>query len=209
MKISGTRRLLKEDFKSDDQELVGKLGFALNPLLEQLYLVFNKRITIADNLDMEFKDITLEVDGFGIPKNSISINSPITKINGILVLSNKNVSASPKITISSIVAGDSSIVTTSSPHGYTTGQVVTVGSSNSTPPVDGSFKIVVKNTTKFEVPVLTTVNGTTGNVVSSDGLVLSYPYVTFRQESKAIKILQITGLNPNTKYNLKLLILGQ
>jgi hypothetical protein len=209
MKISGSRRLLKEDFRSEDQELVGRIGFALNPLLEQLYLIFNKRITIGDNLDQEFREVTLEVDQLGAPINQILLKSPISKINAIQVADYKIASASQAIAISSIAAGDSSIVTTAQPHGFTSGQYVTLGSTNSTPNINGSFKIVVKNDTMFEVPKLTTVSGSAGNVVSLDSSIMSFPFVTFRQDGSTTRILQITGLNPNTKYRLKFWIIGQ
>lgn len=201
--------MIKEDFKTEDQELVGRLGFALNPLLEQVYLIFSKRITISENMDQEFKEVALEVNEFGAPVNSLSFTTTISKVNAIYVADIKVVKSSSSLPISSLVAGTSTLVTTSLPHGYTTGQVVTLSLTDSTPNVNGSFKIVVKNDTMFEVPKLTTIGGTSGNVVSLDGSILGSPYVMFRHEGKILKLQQISGLNPNTKYKIKFWIIGQ
>ena len=51
MKVSGIRRLQKEDFPQEYHELIDKLGEALNSFNDQVYYAFNKGITMDDNLN--------------------------------------------------------------------------------------------------------------------------------------------------------------
>ena len=51
-KISNVKRLIKEDFPKESQDLVDKLAYVLNPFLDQVSAAFNKNINI-DNLSRE------------------------------------------------------------------------------------------------------------------------------------------------------------
>ena len=85
-KVSGGRRITTEDFGRNDQEMARKLAFVLNPFIEEFVSAFQKRITIADNLAMEIKTITVELDGSGNVTNTASYQSGVGKITGLLVL---------------------------------------------------------------------------------------------------------------------------
>lgn len=58
-KIDNLKRIIKEDFPEEYQELIDKLAFSLNPFLEQLSNAFNKNIN-NDNLSRETVSITVE-----------------------------------------------------------------------------------------------------------------------------------------------------
>lgn len=64
--------------------------------------------------------------------------------------------------ITTIATGNPSVVTTSSAHGLETGNIVTIGGSDSTPSLDGTQTITVLSDTTFSVPVNVTNAGTTG-----------------------------------------------
>lgn len=68
MKLQGFKRLLKTDFKQDDQDLVDQLGNSLNTGIELLYQALNKRLTVSENLQATERDITLAVDASGKPR---------------------------------------------------------------------------------------------------------------------------------------------
>jgi len=85
-KISGGKRILTEDFSGDDQELIRKLSFVLNPFMEQTINAFQKRLTIADNLDMDIKEVEVVVDGSGLVTNTASFQTSRGKISGLLVV---------------------------------------------------------------------------------------------------------------------------
>lgn len=74
MKLQSYKRLLKTDFKADDQALVDQLGNSLNSGIEFLYQALNKRLTIGDNLQASERDITLTVDDAGNPTNDSFVN---------------------------------------------------------------------------------------------------------------------------------------
>lgn len=76
----------------------------------------------------------------------------------------------PVVTISSISVANPTVITTSTPHGLTTGQTVTIAGSNSTPTVNGSRVVTVIDATSFSVPVAATVAGTAGTVQGSTTL---------------------------------------
>lgn len=86
MRLNNVKRLAKEDFAPEDQALVEKLSFALNPLLDQLNNAFNKNIDF-DNLNQELLTVDVEVNASGIPKILTEIKSNLkTKINGLCVI---------------------------------------------------------------------------------------------------------------------------
>ena len=60
------KKLVKEDFPSKDQELVGKIGFILNPVILQITNVLNKGLAI-NNLSTQIKTLTITVDAKGVP----------------------------------------------------------------------------------------------------------------------------------------------
>lgn len=121
------------------------------------------------------------------------------------------------ITISAISAEDPTIITTSSPHGLTTGRVITIAGSNSTPVINGVYPVTVLSSTTFSIPIAVTVAGTAGTAAvnnddvndvetSFNGVVTTlnadpgtgfkrYQEITYNTLQEAI----ITGVNETTK----------
>lgn len=68
-----------------------------------------------------------------------------------------NIAADNKIT--NISVANPTVITTSSPHGLTSGNQVVISNSNSTPSIDGVRSVTVLSSTTFSVPVNVTVAG--------------------------------------------------
>lgn len=208
MKLTGGKRLVTEDFKSDDQELVSKLAYVLNPFLEQMTNAMNSSITVSDNLDMDYKDIIVTVDSLGIPVNNVSFQTTKPKVSGILALSQSLLSSPERLILSTITSGTPTEITTSSPHGFASGQVISLGQTDSTPTIDGNYKIIVLSPTQFQVPVTTSGGGSQGFVIARAQYPTEGIFVTFTQKANIVQIQHVTGLTPGIRYNLKLLVLG-
>lgn len=71
-KVSNIKRLVKEDFEKEDQPLVDRLAFALNPFLEQVSAAFSKGID-DDNLNQQSIFVEVEVNAQGVPKAPLQI----------------------------------------------------------------------------------------------------------------------------------------
>ena len=85
-KIPDLKRIAKEDFSSEDQELVGKLGFIINSFHEQVRNALNKNLTI-DNLSQEVKTLEFTTGENGQPLNKLTFKSGLTtNLQGIIVL---------------------------------------------------------------------------------------------------------------------------
>jgi hypothetical protein len=69
------------------------------------------------------------------------------------------------------------VITTSEPHGLTTGQIVLIaGHSGSTPDINGEEAVTVVTTTTFTVVQNVTVGGTGGTIVQSDSVAGGYGF---------------------------------
>lgn len=74
---------------------------------------------------------------------------------------------SPTFTISSNTATNPTVITTTTPNGFTDNEQVVISGSNSTPSIDGLYTITYISPTSFSIPVDVTVAGTTGGVSSA------------------------------------------
>lgn len=76
-KVSNIKRIVKEDFAPEDQALIDRLAFALNPFLEQVSAAFSKGID-DDNLNQQSIFVEVEVNVQGIPKTPLQIKIDTT-----------------------------------------------------------------------------------------------------------------------------------
>lgn len=95
MQLGNFKRLMSSDFLEEEQELVDKLALTINNGFESLYLALSKRLSFADNIQSTTKDITVIVDGDGVPTNSagFQLEDKTMKITGCIVLSCENLDA--------------------------------------------------------------------------------------------------------------------
>lgn len=95
MKLPSFKRIIKSDFKQEDQPLVSNLASIWNYGIEVLYLALNNRLTLSENLSASIKDLNVQVDINGIPSVSLIIPSDvgindvrIGKVDNLTVVSN-------------------------------------------------------------------------------------------------------------------------
>lgn len=77
MRLSFLRRLVKEDFSQQYQDMVGKIASILNPALEQLNLCLQNNITWTDNFAATVITMAITVDANGIPTNPTTFLSKL------------------------------------------------------------------------------------------------------------------------------------
>lgn len=88
MIIQTFQRIFKTDFSADDQGLVDKLAGILNPGIERLYQLANKKISINDNIDCVVRDVTFSVDANGNPTatTSFTLDDKTRSVQGLQVI---------------------------------------------------------------------------------------------------------------------------
>lgn len=102
--LNDLTKIVIEDFDKKDQDVVGKLAFTYNPMVESLTNLFNKNIDF-NNLNQQYTTFTTTLDASGIPKVPVQIKYDLkTRLKGIQVISadnltdNTNLAGSPFIT---------------------------------------------------------------------------------------------------------------
>lgn len=85
MKINSVKRLNKEDFPDEDQELIEKLSYSVNPFFEQIYSAFTNGLTFKDNFYGQAVTLTTKVNA-NIPVNNEIKYTLKTRPQTILVL---------------------------------------------------------------------------------------------------------------------------
>jgi hypothetical protein len=93
----------------------------------------------------------------------------VDDFNFIIPLSITTPEIQTVLNISNISVANPTIVTSSTPHGLTSGETIAIYGSNSTPSVDGSYVVTVIDPTHFSIPVNVTVGGTLGSFVPQNG----------------------------------------
>jgi hypothetical protein len=76
MKMPAPEKIIRNRFEDEYSGLIDTLGGIINPYLEQMGLLFNKRIDF-DNLNQEVRDISIIVDANGNPLNSFKFTANI------------------------------------------------------------------------------------------------------------------------------------
>lgn len=92
MKLPNFRRLFKNDYPKEFQDLIDQLSVSINVGIETLYDALNKRLTFRDNFAGTFKEITVSVDANGKPKNQILFKMDVDgKVDGLITLYVSNI----------------------------------------------------------------------------------------------------------------------
>lgn len=97
-RVTNLKRIVKEDFPAEYQELVEKMAFSINPLTEQLTAAFANGIDF-ENLSQQFAVITVKVDGTGAVTTSGELKYTLkTRIKGIQCIRAENLTDSTPLT---------------------------------------------------------------------------------------------------------------
>ena len=97
------------------------------------------------------------------------------------------------LTITAESIANPTVITTSTPHGLTSGDSVNITGSNSTPATNGDYVVTVTDSTHFTIPINVTGAGTTGTVVKTSsrlGCVLNACLISIGSGTNAAVKLQ-------------------
>lgn len=88
MKLPNFKKIFKNDYEEDFQDLVEQLAEAVNYNFERLFNVLNNRASFGDNLYGQLKEFTVTVGTDGIPLETTSYQSTLNPARpvGALVL---------------------------------------------------------------------------------------------------------------------------
>lgn len=86
-KLPGFRRILEQDYPTEDQKLIAQLGVSLNYGIQALYDLLNGKLSIVDNLDSIVKQITVKVDSTGAPQaKTVLVKPSSNNFQGLMVI---------------------------------------------------------------------------------------------------------------------------
>lgn len=77
MRLSNFKRINTDDLKDEAKALGEKLAYIINPFAEEVLSALGGKLSITDNLNQEYKEISFLVDGDGIPTQSLVIKTGI------------------------------------------------------------------------------------------------------------------------------------
>jgi hypothetical protein len=91
VKIQSYKRIIKESFSKDDRQVAGLIGDSINVFAEEVLNALNKKITVDDNLNMEYKEVDVTVTAAGIPINTLQYKISLQgRIRGVVVVKAEN-----------------------------------------------------------------------------------------------------------------------
>lgn len=92
MKLSGFKRILTDDIPAEYKQLAEKIAYAINPFAEETINAINGKLSIGDNLNQRYKEVTIELDSNGEPTQSVGFKSElVTRCKGISVENVENI----------------------------------------------------------------------------------------------------------------------
>lgn len=87
MKLPSFKSLKKTDYPDDYQPLIETMSVSLNNGIQVLYDALSKRTTLRENIAGTIKEVEVEVNALGIPKDTLIIKTDLmTKVEGCQVL---------------------------------------------------------------------------------------------------------------------------
>lgn len=95
MKLQSVKRIIKESLPSQYHDLVGVVGYSFNTFAEDVINAFNKKITVDDNLNMEYKTIEVNVNATGVPVNTTQFRTVVVNTRGVIIIRCEDLSATP------------------------------------------------------------------------------------------------------------------
>lgn len=71
------KRIVKEVFDDEDQDLVEKLSFPINYALDYIDRSYNRGLTLQENFNASVKDVDVIVNSSGTPTPAVAIKSDL------------------------------------------------------------------------------------------------------------------------------------
>lgn len=92
-KINEVKRLISDDFKPDDRDLVSKLAFIINPFFTSIVNALNKSLTFQDNFNANI--VNIEVNAPINAANPVTVKTGLrSNCQGIIIISVLNSTSS-------------------------------------------------------------------------------------------------------------------
>lgn len=100
MRIPTFKRIDKQNFDEQYKELIETIAFSYNNDIEVLFQVFNKNVSLKDNVFCTVKDVQVILNSNGIPKNTASFqldnsNMRVLGCNVLKAINTKNSTTYP------------------------------------------------------------------------------------------------------------------
>jgi hypothetical protein len=80
MKIPAFRRIIVEDYKSEQRDFISKLAVSINSFMDTMNIALNGNLTITDNFAAVQKKITVTVNSEGTPTSGGTVSTGLTTL---------------------------------------------------------------------------------------------------------------------------------
>ncbi len=78
MKVQSFKRISTDNISDEYKQLAEKLAYSINPFAEDVVTALDGRLSISENLNQSYKEVTVQVDSSGIPIQTTLVKSEIT-----------------------------------------------------------------------------------------------------------------------------------
>ena len=85
MKLNNITEISPDDYKSEDRQTVGQLAEIVNPFMQQLVEIMDKRIDFENRVE-NLIQIEMTVDAAGVPLLNNKINTNKSRVRGLQVI---------------------------------------------------------------------------------------------------------------------------
>lgn len=68
MKLQGFRRLIVEDLPAESKAIGDKFASVINPFAEEVVNAINGKLSITDNLNQKYKEVSVQMNSNGTPR---------------------------------------------------------------------------------------------------------------------------------------------
>ena len=89
MQLSNVKRIVVEDFKQDDREVVAKLAYILNSFMDEVTDLSRKNVSY-DNLNRSKVTVDVTVDAQGKPMGLSQINTNLKTYSGNVIINTQS-----------------------------------------------------------------------------------------------------------------------
>ena len=85
MKLNNVTELSSEDFEEDHRNTVSKIAEIINPFMQQLVEIMDKRVDFENKVE-NYLEIEMTVDEFGVPVLNNKISTGKTYVRGLPII---------------------------------------------------------------------------------------------------------------------------
>lgn len=98
-KLKSYKRIITQDYKPEDQDMIEQLGGSVNDSFNDIYFALNNRISLVDNIFCTVRLVDVTVNSAGIPVNrttfALNTTFPVIGCQVISAMNQTNSAAYP------------------------------------------------------------------------------------------------------------------